>query len=127
MHHRSSHRASGSRRGVRHDGHMAFDLMIRAADWRSHLTATTAAHRGLVPVIKGNGYGLGRQRLAGEAVRFGADMIAVGTYEEAVELLGAFPGDVQVLTPWRPFSPRVADPRLVHTVSRVEDVAALAA
>lgn len=106
---------------------MAFDLFIRAADWRAHLTSTRDAHAGLVPVIKGNGYGLGRQRLAGESFRLGADLIAVGTYEEADELLGAFPGDVQVLTPWRPFSPRVADPRLIHTVSRVEDVAAIAA
>lgn len=106
---------------------MAFDLEIRAADWRAHLATTHAAHPGLVPVVKGNGYGLGRQRLAGESVRLGVDLIAVGTYEEAAELLGAFPGDVQVLTPWRPFSPRIADTRLIHTISRVEDVPALAA
>ncbi|MCL3838175.1 alanine racemase [Aeromicrobium duanguangcaii] len=106
---------------------MAFDLQIRAADWRAHLVATRDAHPAIVPVIKGNGYGLGRQRLAGEAFRLGADMISVGTYEEAAELLGAFTGDVQVLTPWRPFSPRVADGRLIHTVSRIEDIAPLAA
>lgn len=105
---------------------MAFDLQIRAADWRAHLAATRDAHPGLAPVIKGNGYGLGRQRLAGESIRLGADLICVGTYEEADELLGGFTGDVQVLTPWRPFSRRVADPRLIHTVSRVEDVDALA-
>lgn len=101
---------------------MAFDLEIRAADWRSHLASVRAAHPGLVPVIKGNGYGLGRQRLAGESLRLGVDMVAVGTYEEAASMLGSFTGDVQVLTPWRPFSPRIADPRLVHTVSRVEDI-----
>ncbi len=105
---------------------MAFDLEIRAADWRAHLSTTATAHPGLVPVIKGNGYGFGRRRLAAESARLGTDMIAVGTYEEAAELLGAFTGDVQVLTPWRPFSPRIADPRLVHTVSRVEDIAELA-
>ncbi len=106
---------------------MAFDLTISGAPWRDHLERVHAATPGLVPVIKGNGYGLGRQRLAGESVRLGVDLVAVGTYEEAGEVLGAFPGDVQVLTPWRPFSPRVVDPRLVHTVSRVEDIAALAA
>ncbi|SKB07157.1 alanine racemase [Aeromicrobium choanae] len=106
---------------------MAFDLEIRAADWRAHLATTHAALPGLVPVVKGNGYGLGRQRLAREAGGLGLDLIAVGTYEEADELLGAFTGDVQVLTPWRPFSRRVADPRLVHTLGRLEDIPALAA
>lgn len=105
---------------------MAFDLEIRAADWRAHLAATHAALPGLVPVVKGNGYGLGRQRLAHEASRLGADLIAVGTYEEAHELLGSFLGDVQVLTPWRPFLPRVSDPRLVHTLGRLADIPALA-
>lgn len=106
---------------------MAFDLTISAPAWRAHLGDVRDAHPGLVPVVKGNGYGLGRQRLAGESVRLGVDLIAVGTYEEAGELLGAFPGSVQILTPWRPFSPRVADGRLVHTISRVEDIAPLAA
>ncbi|GAA3538695.1 alanine racemase [Aeromicrobium flavum] len=106
---------------------MAFDLEIRAADWRAHLATTRDAQPGLVPVIKGNGYGLGRERLAHEAERFGADLISVGTYEEAAELLGAFPGDVQVLTPWRPFSLPVDDPRVIHTVGRIEDIPALAA
>lgn len=107
-------------------GRMAFDLTIRAADWRAHLAQARTARPGIVPVIKGNGYGLGRRRLAAESVRLGVDLVAVGTYEEAEEMLASFPGDVQVLTPWRPFSPRVADPRLIHTVSRVEDVDGLA-
>lgn len=106
---------------------MAFDLEIRAADWRAHLAATHAALPGLVPVIKGNGYGLGRQRLAAEAARLGTGLIAAGTYEEAHELLGSFLGEVHVLTPWRPFLRRVSDPRLVHTLGRLEDIPALAA
>lgn len=106
---------------------MAFDLTISGVPWREHLARVRDERPGLAPVIKGNGYGLGRQRLAGEAVRLGVDLVSVGTYEEADEVLGAFPGDVQVLTPWRPFSPRIADRRLIHTVSRVEDIGPLAA
>lgn len=105
---------------------MAFDLTINGGPWREHLGRVRDERAGLVPVIKGNGYGLGRQRTAGEAFRLGVDQVAVGTYEEAAEVLGAFTGDVQVLTPWRPFSPRIADRRLIHTVSRVEDVPELA-
>lgn len=106
---------------------MAFDLTISAAPWRTHLASVHAATAGLVPVIKGNGYGLGRPRLAAEAIALGCDLISVGTYEEAAELLAVFPADVQVLTPWRPFSPLLDDPRLIHTISRVGDIAALAA
>ncbi|HPU13068.1 MAG TPA: alanine racemase [Aeromicrobium sp.] len=105
---------------------MAFDLSISAEPWQAHLDSVHLAKPGLVPVIKGNGYGLGRARLAGQAQRMGAPMIAVGTYEEAAELLAVFPGDIQVLTPWRPFSLKVADPRVIHTLSRVEDIAGLA-
>src|SRR5699024_11889814 len=45
----------------------------------------------------GNGYGLGRDNLAGEARRLGADVIAVGTYHEVPEALRTFDGDVMVL------------------------------
>ena len=61
----------------------------------------------------------------------GVETVAVGTYEELPEVADRFAGDLLVLTPWRPF----ADPgtlaakhrhRVVHTVSRLEDVAAAA-
>ncbi|EFQ84536.1 alanine racemase domain protein [Aeromicrobium marinum DSM 15272] len=106
---------------------MAFDLHVDTVRWRSHLTTLAEATAGLVPVVKGNGYGFGRDRLAAEASAFGADTIAVGTYAEVPGALEAFDGDVMVLTPWRPFTTDVVlDPRVVHTVGRVADVAALA-
>lgn len=69
---------------------MAFDLTIAAEPWQDHLTEFEKSRPGLIPVIKGNGYGLGRANLAAQATRLGVDQIAVGTYEEAAELLDEF-------------------------------------
>ncbi len=106
---------------------MTFDLVVDAARWRGHLAGVVETTPGLVPVIKGNGYGLGRDLLADEAVVLGCSTIAVGTYEEVPDALLAFDGDVMVLSPWRPFLTDVPyDDRVIHTVGRVEDVVALA-
>lgn len=107
---------------------MAYELHVDAERWRRGLRAVVDATPGIVPVIKGNGYGLGRDLLATEAKALGVGMIAVGTYAEVPGALAAFDGDVMVLTPWRPFSTDVElDSRVIHTLGRVEDVAALAA
>jgi alanine racemase len=107
---------------------MTFDLHVDAARWRRHLAGFTAATPGIVPVVKGNGYGLGRDLLAAEATTLGCSMLAVGTYAEVPDALAAFGGDVMVLSPWRPFFTDVTyDDRVVHTVGRVDDVSALAA
>jgi alanine racemase len=110
---------------------MSFDLVIDADRWRAHLDALTERVPGLIPVIKGNGYGLGRDLLAAEATRLGVPLIAVGTYDEVPDALDGFTGDVLVLTPWRPyfagtgFEAAVASPRVIHTLSRLEDIADL--
>ena len=65
---------------------MGLTLHVDGDRWRAHLRATAAAHPGLVPVTKGNGYGFGLARLARRAAWLGADTIAVGTYEELPEL-----------------------------------------
>jgi hypothetical protein len=106
---------------------MSLSLYVDGDRWRSHLRAVTDAHPGIVPVAKGNGYGFGVGRLARRAEWLGADLMAVGTYDEAPEALKRFPGDVLVLSPWRPFARVPQDRRLVHTVGRVEDVKALGA
>jgi Alanine racemase, N-terminal domain len=106
---------------------VSLSLYVEGDRWRAHLRAVADAHPGLVPVAKGNGYGFGVGRLARRAGWLGADLMAVGTYEEAPQALDRFGGDVLVLTPWRPFAPAAQDPRLVHTVGRVEDLKALAA
>lgn len=111
---------------------MTLELHVDADRWHAHLDRVAAELRGntddLVPVIKGNGYGLGRGVLIAEAVRLGCTRIAVGTYAEVPQALAEFPGDVVVLSPYRPFlSDVVFDPRVVHTLGRVDDIRALAA
>ncbi|MGI9084693.1 MAG: alanine racemase [Aeromicrobium sp.] len=107
---------------------MTFDLRVDAARWRRHLAGVAVSTPGIVPVVKGNGYGLGRDLLAAEATALGCPTLAVGTYSEVPAALAAFAGDVMVLSPWRPFLTDVTyDDRVVHTVGRVEDVEALAA
>ena len=106
---------------------MTLRLVVDADRWRSHLAAVAASTPGLVPVAKGNGYGFGIALLSAETTALGLDTLAVGTYPELPEAAG-FPGTILVLSPWRPFvdSP-TDDRRVVHTVSRLDDLAALAA
>lgn len=118
---------------------MSLTLTVDGDRWRAHLLATATRHPGIVPVAKGNGYGLtvGRlarraQWLADHADQTGArvDLLAVGTYDEIGEAASRYDGDLLVLTPWRPFGAaleldaRTAS-RVVHTISRPEDLTAL--
>ncbi|GAA1912072.1 alanine racemase [Nocardioides hwasunensis] len=118
---------------------MSLTLSVDGDRWRSHLLTTVRAHPGIVPVAKGNGYGLGvgrlarrAQWLADRAPETGAslDTLAVGTYDELGEAATRYAGDLLVLTPWRPFGAALeiderTATRVVHTVSRPEDLAAL--
>jgi alanine racemase len=71
-------------------------LTVRSATWRSQVALTANSVDGLVPVIKGNGYGFGRLRLAVIAAEF-CDTVAVGTVYE----LEGLPAELTatVLTP----------------------------
>jgi len=104
-------------------------LHVDAARWRAHVGRVVDAHPGIVPVAKGNGYGLGLETLAAIADGLdGVDTLAVGTYAELAPVAAAFTGDLLVLSPWRPFESRATyDPRLIHTVGRLTDLAELAA
>lgn len=104
-----------------------FRLEVDAGRWRTGLEAFAEATPGLVPVVKGNGYGFGRDLLALEATSLGLSTIAVGTYAEVPGALEAFDGDVMVLSPWRPFlTDVVLDDRVIHTLGRVDDTRDLA-
>jgi alanine racemase len=106
---------------------MPLTLHIDGPRWRSHLKGYAAAHPGLVPVAKGNGYGFGMAALTRRCGWLGVDIMAVGTYEEAPGALSRFDGDVLVMSPWRPSFDDISDnQRLIHTVSRVDDVGELA-
>ncbi len=103
-------------------------LHVDTARWQAQQRRVAERNLGIVPVIKGNGYGFGNLRLASAAQDLGADTVAVGTYAEAPAVLDSFPGDVLVLSPWRPFESRaMLDDRLVHTIGRLEDLDALGA
>lgn len=94
-------------------------LTVRTAVWRAHVAQVVRSVDGLVPVIKGNGYGFGRPFLADIAAEF-SDTVAVGTVHE---LAGLPDGLVPlVLTP----TLRAPDTdRAVLTVGRREHVVAL--
>jgi alanine racemase len=118
---------------------MSLTLTVDGERWRSHLLRTVRAHPGIVPVAKGNGYGLSVARLARRAQWLAdhaddtgapVDTVAVGTYDEVAPAASRYAGDLMVLTPWRPFGAALdldakAAPRVVHTVSRPDDLAEL--
>ena len=78
---------------------MSFTLHVDVERWRAHQRSVLDASPGLVPVIKGTGYGFGNARLATEAALLGVDVVAVGTVDEVEAVRTAFAGDVLVLTP----------------------------
>jgi alanine racemase len=60
---------------------MTIRLTVDRARWWSHVTSVAASVDGLVPVVKGNGYGFGRAALAKLATELGP-VIAVGNVHE---------------------------------------------
>ena len=99
---------------------MSFTLYVDEPRWQSHLDSVVAATPGIVPVAKGNGYGLGLARLAGEAGRLGVGAVAVGTAEELLLVAEHFGGDVLVMTPSYP-APEAGGPgRVIRTVSHLD-------
>ncbi|CAN5658079.1 alanine racemase [soil metagenome] len=75
---------------------MTLRLTVEREAWRRHVDHVARHSPGLVPVVKGNGYGFGRPALAALAAEL-ADTVAVGTVYE----LDGLPADVTpvVLTP----------------------------
>jgi hypothetical protein len=103
---------------------------LDAERWREHLGVVSRATPGLVPVIKGNGYGFGRTRLAREAAALGVDTIAVGVAREVGRVRQHFADDVVILQPWDAADPAAQaclnDPKVITTVSRLADLDAIA-
>ena len=106
-------------------------LRLDGERWREHLRTVAGATPGIVPVIKGNGYGFGLRRLAEESVALGADTVGVGIPSEVGIVREAFRGDVVILNPWDPSSELATeltgDSSVITTVSRLHDLELLAA
>jgi alanine racemase len=77
---------------------MALTLYVDTAKWKAMVDATWASYSDLIPVVKGNGYGLGRPWLANQAYQRGAKEVAVGTIFEVAHVM-ALPLTPIVLTP----------------------------
>lgn len=99
---------------------MTFTLYVDEDRWRQHLAAVVSSAPGLVPVAKGNGYGLGLARLGQESARLGVDTVAVGTTDELPVVRESFDGDVLVLTPCYPAPDANPTGRVIQTVSHLE-------
>ena len=98
---------------------MTIRLTIQREAWRQHVEETIASTAHPVPVVKGNGYGLGRARLAGIAADL-ADTLAVGTVRELNDLPTAI--RPVVLTPTLEIPPT---DEAILTVGADEHIAAL--
>ena len=86
---------------------MSFTVHVRRERWHRHQDAvwdaiTQAAGAAPVPVIKGNGYGLGQEFLTERAVRLDADTVAVGTVWEVDSVASQGNHDIVVLQPFDP-------------------------
>jgi alanine racemase len=98
---------------------MTLRLTVRRPAWRSHIARYAGEVDGLVPVVKGNGYGFGRDALFPIAAELG-EHVCVGSAHEAVGV--PEPLTPVVLTPTlRP----PADTRAVLTIGAPAHVEAL--
>lgn len=101
---------------------MALRLTVQRAAWESHIDSVASAVDGLVPVVKGNGYGFGRATLH-PLIKGLSDYVCVGTVRE----LDGVADRVTpiVLTP-SPTPPPQVGAAPVMTIGSVHDVVALA-
>jgi hypothetical protein len=98
---------------------MPLSLHVDGQKWRSHLNQMLSAKPGLVPVIKGNGYGFGLELLAAESTRLGVETIAVGLASEVAKVRTAFAGEIVVLSPDQ-VTGDLTDSKVIQTVSDLE-------
>jgi hypothetical protein len=98
---------------------MPLSLHVDGQKWRSHLEQMMSAKPGLVPVIKGNGYGFGLELLAAESTRLGVETIAVGLASEVAKVRTAFAGEIVILSPDQ-VTDDLKDTKIIQTISNLE-------
>lgn len=103
---------------------MALTLYVAPA-WRTHISEVWDQHPGIVPVVKGNGYGFGRDRLFKICAARDVDIIGVGTVHE----VAGVPARAMVLTPLSGAEVALVDDTpddTIFTVGSARDARALA-
>ncbi len=103
---------------------MTLTLHVDQESWRSGTRATLKRFGDVIPVVKGNGYGFGRGRLANEVWQLDLRRVAVGTIYE-LEYLPLLAEPPLVLTPALGPDVALAD-GAVLTVGSVDHVRAAA-
>ncbi len=105
---------------------MTLRLTVQRAAWESHIDALAASVDGLVPVVKGNGYGFGRATLH-PMIKTLADYVCVGTVHELDHVADRVTPVVLTPSPVPPPTPATsATASAVMTVGSLDDIAALA-
>jgi alanine racemase len=102
---------------------MTLRLTVQRAGWESHIDSVAAAVDGLVPVVKGNGYGFGRARLH-PLIKGISDYVCVGTVHELDDVADRVTPVVLTPSLVPPPSPSTGSPA-VMTIGSMHDVAAL--
>ncbi len=107
---------------------MTFRLTIDEPRWNAGVRRIAQQMPGVVPVIKGNGYGFGRERLAALSTWLGVDTVAVGTESEIGSMRPGFTGTIAVMAPLTLADLAVGPPagRVLRTVAHAEVVRRLA-
>ncbi len=120
---------------------MSFVLQVDSGRWRAHVNSVAAAVESatgsaVIPVIKGNGYGIGQTRLARVSESLSGTVVAVGTVYELEEVLASCLADVVVLEPFDPRDQPASDTwwniakrwdsnRIIRTVSSMAGLESL--
>ena len=93
---------------------MSLILQLDTTRWQTHLVGF-ATGIDLVPVIKGNGYGLGFSRLITEVKALDLELVAVDTFSEAAQLRNDWQYQIMVMQPVRA-TDQYSDSNLILTV-----------
>ncbi len=101
---------------------MTLRLIVHQANWKEHLRATSLDFGGLVPVVKGNGYGMRRWNLMQMVGELSSE-VAVGTVYETHDIPEGI--TAIVLTPTMSAPPKTMPVSTVLTVGRLEHIKAL--